>query len=94
MVSTVRIHKFISVKTIYSLFGDAVVSHSISQAFLDKVSHQGLRSLLVLDQHIMSGSDLVSLKAIQQCNTNHSRCKDKKNEFTPVLVNNTSQWKK
>lgn len=48
-----------------------------SQAFLDKVGHQNLRSLLILHQDIMRGGDLVSLKAIQQCNTNHSRWREK-----------------
>lgn len=86
MVSTVHIHILISVKAIYSLFGDAVVSDSISQAFLDKVGHQDLRSLLVLNQHIVRGSDLVSLKAIQQCNTDHSRWKEKKYQLTPWFL--------
>lgn len=78
MVSTVHIYIFESVKAIYSLSGDAVVSDSISQAFLDKVGHQGLWSLLVLNQHIMRRSNLVSIKAIQQCNTDHSGWKEKK----------------
>lgn len=43
-----------------------------SQAFLDEVGHQDLRSLLILHQDIMRGSDLVSIKTIQQCDTDHS----------------------
>lgn len=74
------LHIDISVKAIYTLFRrlglgmrDAGVSDYMSQAFLDKVGHQNLRSLLILHQNIMRGGDLVTLKAIQQCNTNHSR---------------------
>lgn len=47
----------------------------MSQAFLDEVRHQGLRSLLVLHQNVMRRGDLVALKAIQQCNADHSRWK-------------------
>lgn len=49
----------------------------MSQALLDEVGHQHLRSLLVLHQHIVRGSDLVSIEAVQQCNTDHSRWREK-----------------
>lgn len=49
-----------------------------SQTFLDKVRHQDLRSLLVLNQNIMRGGDLVSIKAVQQGNADHSRCEEDK----------------
>lgn len=57
--------------------GDVRVSDNMSQAFLDKVGHQDLRSLLVFHQNIMRGGDLVSIKAVQQCDTDHSRCREK-----------------
>lgn len=43
-----------------------------SQAFLNKIRHQDLWSLLILHQNVMRGGDLVSFEAIQQCNTDHS----------------------
>lgn len=47
----------------------------MSQAFLDEVRHQSLRSLLVLHQNVVRRRDLVALEAIQQCDANHSRWK-------------------
>lgn len=77
MVSTVHIH--IHISAIYTLIweagvgmGDIRVSDNKSQAFLDKVRHEDLRSLLELHQNIMRGGDLVSIEAVQQCNTDHS----------------------
>lgn len=49
----------------------------MSQAFLDEVRHQSLRSLLVLHQNVVGGGDLVALEAIQQCNADHSSWKKK-----------------
>lgn len=50
----------------------------LSQAFLDKVGHQDLRSLLIFYQDIVRGGDLVSLEAVQQCHTDHSRWREKR----------------
>lgn len=78
MLSTVYTH--ISQSYIHSFGRSGVeirgvwVSDNVSQAFLDKVGHQDLRSLLVLHQNIMRSRYLVSVKAVQQCYTNYSRC--------------------
>ena len=55
----------------------AGLSDNKSKAFLDEVGHQDLGSLLILHQNIMRGADLVSLKAIQQCDADHSRWRGK-----------------
>lgn len=49
------------------------------QTFLDEVRHQDLRSLLVLDQNVMRGGDLVAIKAVQQGHADHRRCVEEKN---------------
>lgn len=56
----------------------------MSQAFLDEVRHQSLRSLLVVHQNVVRRGDLVALKAIQQCNANHSRWKGGKKAMTII----------
>lgn len=58
-------------------------SDNMSQAFLDEVGHQDLRSLLILHQNIVRRSDLVALETIQQCNADHSRWRGEKK--TPVI---------
>lgn len=58
----------------------------MSQAFLDEVRHQGLRSLLVLHQNVMRRGDLVALKAIQQCNADHSRWKGLKKTKKNMII--------
>lgn len=47
--------------------------------------HQDLRSLLVLDQNIMRGGDLVSVEAVQQGDADHSRCEEDKKVETVIL---------
>lgn len=72
------IHIHMVVKAIYRFVYGAEHSGNKSQAFLDKVGYQDLRSLLVLHQNIMWGGYLVALEAVQQGNTHHSRCRKKR----------------
>lgn len=77
MLSTVYTQIHTSVQVIYTGFeGAGGFLDDVSQAFLDEMGHQDLRSLLVLHQDIMGRGDLVSIKAVQQCNTDHRRWRE------------------
>ena len=43
----------------------------VSQALLDEVGDESLRSVLVLQQDMVRRGDLVSIKAVQQSHTDH-----------------------
>lgn len=57
-----------------------------SQAFLDKVGHQDLRSLLILHQNVVRGGDLVSFEAIQQRDTDHSGWREKADSYAYIDI--------
>lgn len=57
-----------------------------SQTFLDEVRHQDLGSLLVLDQNVMRGGDLVAIEAIQQGHADHSRCTEERNRRKLLVI--------
>lgn len=79
----------------YKLFGGGGGkgdSGDVSQAFLDEVGHQDLRSLLVLHQDVMRGRDLVSVEPVQQCHTDHSSWREKGDHQSSVQLVNQRSW--